>query len=374
MSNEAGTGSAGMLPLRNYSVQGQQESLERAEVEIARLKGVIEQLEAAEREGVSVSWGDIIQIPREKLVPFDGNHRKYFDPEKLENLRKSVEKSGINIPLFVRQIEEERYQVIAGERRYRVAEILELPEVPCIVRDIRDEDALELSLTDNFLREDPNPLEKTRGLMRLLDVKLGGVGEEGIISLLKEMRAKQEGERRRSGSVHNVVHDNREHLVIDTLERVGSLTWRAFLTHYVPTLNLPDTIKVAIGEGKIQYTKALAIAKIEDVEERDRLLEQAISDDLPLSAIKEQVMLIGKRHSRAGESQVDLGKQVAALSKRFGKGQAKYREMGGEAKKLADKCQRKLAAIAKAQQEFIQLATDLEKLGSEHADSQAIEE
>jgi ParB family transcriptional regulator, chromosome partitioning protein len=94
--------------------------------------------------------------------------RSRFREEPLEELARSIRVSGIVQPLVVRRIGN-RFQLIAGERRWRAAQRAELPRVPVIIRDVPEEKALEMTLVENLQREDLNPLEQARAFKRLTD-------------------------------------------------------------------------------------------------------------------------------------------------------------------------------------------------------------
>ncbi|WP_048753389.1 ParB/RepB/Spo0J family partition protein, partial [Crocosphaera watsonii] len=108
--------------------------------------------------------------------------RRYFDPEKLEQLADSIRKFGIIEPLLVRQ-KGSSYFLVAGERRYRAAKMADLKTVPVVVRELSDEEALAVALVENLVREDLNPVEETEGILCLLALELQ-ISVEEVKSLL----------------------------------------------------------------------------------------------------------------------------------------------------------------------------------------------
>ncbi|GAB4165147.1 MAG: ParB/RepB/Spo0J family partition protein [Rhodocyclaceae bacterium] len=92
-----------------------------------------------------------------------------MDAQSLEELAASIRSQGIMQPILVRPLEQDRFEIIAGERRWRAARIAGLAEVPALVRDIPDQAALAMSLIENIQRENLNPLEEAAGLQRLID-------------------------------------------------------------------------------------------------------------------------------------------------------------------------------------------------------------
>ncbi|PKM11528.1 MAG: chromosome partitioning protein ParB [Gammaproteobacteria bacterium HGW-Gammaproteobacteria-3] len=112
---------------------------------------------------------DLQQLPIEWLQRGKYQPRKDIDPEKIQELAESIKAQGIIQPLVLRQIDTEKYEIIAGERRWRAAQLAGLHEVPVIIRDIDDRAAMAIALIENIQREDLNPLEEAEAFKRLLD-------------------------------------------------------------------------------------------------------------------------------------------------------------------------------------------------------------
>ena len=103
------------------------------------------------------------------LQPGKYQPRTRMDPGSLEELAASIRAQGLIQPISVRPVGPSRYEIIAGERRWRAARLAGLAEVPVLIRDIPDDAALALSLIENIQREDLNPLEEAAGIQRLID-------------------------------------------------------------------------------------------------------------------------------------------------------------------------------------------------------------
>jgi ParB family chromosome partitioning protein len=103
------------------------------------------------------------------LQPGKYQPRTRMDPGSLEELAASIKAQGLIQPISVRPVGAGRYEIIAGERRWRAAQIAGLAEVPVLIRDIPDDAALAMSLIENIQREDLNPLEEAAGIQRLID-------------------------------------------------------------------------------------------------------------------------------------------------------------------------------------------------------------
>lgn len=127
----------------------------------------------------SASAGNDLQrtLPVTQLVPGKYQPRTQMDDAALHQLAASIRAQGVMQPILVRRLptgglsslDGDRYEIIAGERRWRAATLAELNEVPVLIRDIPDEQALVMSLIENIQRENLNPLEEAQGLQRLVD-------------------------------------------------------------------------------------------------------------------------------------------------------------------------------------------------------------
>ncbi|THF60175.1 ParB/RepB/Spo0J family partition protein [Pseudothauera rhizosphaerae] len=140
-----------------------------------KLKGLgrgLDALLAANRDD-DVEQGELQTLRAELLQPGKYQPRTRMDPGSLEELAASIKAQGVMQPILVRPLPavdgSPRYEIIAGERRWRAARIAGLADVPCLVRDIPDEAALAMSLIENIQREDLNPLEEAGGIQRLID-------------------------------------------------------------------------------------------------------------------------------------------------------------------------------------------------------------
>ncbi len=104
-----------------------------------------------------------------QLQPGKYQPRSFMDESALQTLADSIKNQGIMQPILVREIGEDKFEIIAGERRWRASQIAGLVEVPVLVREIADESALAMALIENIQRENLNPLEEAQGIKRLID-------------------------------------------------------------------------------------------------------------------------------------------------------------------------------------------------------------
>jgi ParB family chromosome partitioning protein len=116
----------------------------------------------------------LLRLPLDILQRGRYQPRSHMDPEALKDLAASIRSQGVVQPIVVRPIEAttptggQRYEIVAGERRWRAAQLAELEDIPAIVRDVPDETAISVALIENIQREDLNPLEEARALERLI--------------------------------------------------------------------------------------------------------------------------------------------------------------------------------------------------------------
>ena len=123
-----------------------------------------------EAGGSAIGGGRFPQtLPVEHLRPGKYQPRHHFDQAAIDDLAQSIREKGIIQPLVVRQLSEKTYEIIAGERRWRAAQAAMLHEVPVVVRELNDTEALELALIENLQRQDLTPLEEAEGFSRLMD-------------------------------------------------------------------------------------------------------------------------------------------------------------------------------------------------------------
>ncbi|BAZ36692.1 ParB-like partition protein (plasmid) [Calothrix sp. NIES-4101] len=270
---------------------------------------------------IEVPWDTtgIKNADSSQTIPLDQIHlpptqpRRYFDSEALKQLTESIKQHGILQPLLVRLIDGEKHELVAGERRYRAAKEIGLKEVPVVIRELDDNAAFQLALIENLLREDLNPVDETEGILQLLALKLNRsineippllrrlqhdrkaaskssnnvIGKDGSDNLsadnnviIKDQKNKQDGS--------NVVNPDMK-IVEEVFEGLGLMTWESFANNRLPLLNLPEDILEALRKGSIEYTKARAIATIQDKDERITFLEEAINKNWSLSEIKQYI-------------------------------------------------------------------------------------
>jgi ParB family chromosome partitioning protein len=109
----------------------------------------------------------LLEIAR--IAPHPDQPRRHFDAQALDELAESIRARGVIQPIIVRPTGGDRYQIVAGERRWRAAQKAQLHQIPAIVRDFSETETLEIALVENIQREDLNPIEEAQAYRRLID-------------------------------------------------------------------------------------------------------------------------------------------------------------------------------------------------------------
>ena len=138
-----------------------------------KMKGLGRGLDALLSGSDTKPEDELRNLPVDRMKPGKYQPRTHMDQDSLAELATSIKAQGIMQPILVRAINNtpgaERYEIVAGERRWRAAQLAGLSEVPVLVRSIPDEQALAMALIENIQRENLNPLEEAQGLQRLID-------------------------------------------------------------------------------------------------------------------------------------------------------------------------------------------------------------
>ena len=138
---------------------------------VAKKRGLGRGLEALlpKKEKVAPLKTGLEEIPIEFIQPGKYQPRTYFAEDSIAELSDSIKAQGVIQPIVLRPIADDRYEIIAGERRWRAAQLAGIDKIPAVIRTVDDESALAMSLIENIQREDLNPLEEATALKRLID-------------------------------------------------------------------------------------------------------------------------------------------------------------------------------------------------------------
>jgi ParB family chromosome partitioning protein len=183
---------------------------------------------------------EMVDIELDLIEPNTLQPRTNFDETRLEELAQSIRANGIIQPLLVRRVENGKYQLIAGERRWRAAQRAGLQNVPCVVKDIPDDKILELALIENIQRQELNAIEEALAYKRLIE----------SLGLTQEMVA----------------------------QRVGRD--RTFITNYLRLLRLPEEIQRMVEFEKISMGHARALLGVDDPIIQRKLADKIIAHGL----------------------------------------------------------------------------------------------
>ncbi|MCP5395686.1 MAG: ParB/RepB/Spo0J family partition protein [Sphingomonadaceae bacterium] len=129
----------------------------------------------------------LAQLSVAAIEPLPGQPRKYFDEEALAELAASIEQRGVIQPVIVRPLAGGRYQLVAGERRWRAAQKARLHEIPALIRDLSEREVMALALIENIQREDLNPVEEARAYHRLSEDE--GLTQAEIAKMVDKSRS-----------------------------------------------------------------------------------------------------------------------------------------------------------------------------------------
>ncbi|ADH86685.1 ParB/RepB/Spo0J family partition protein [Desulfurivibrio alkaliphilus] len=198
--------------------------------------------------------------PLQAIVPNPHQPRKKVDDGALAQLAESIREKGVLLPLVVRRLDDERYEIIAGERRWRAAGLAGLAEVPVLIKDVSPQDQLELALVENIQRQDLNPLEEAEAYLRL-------VQEYG---LTQEEVARRVGKER--STVANALRINQ----------------------------LPDFAKDDLAAERISMGHARVLLGLQDEQQMRQLRDEIISKGLSVRQAEEAARRRKKRSSAGG--------------------------------------------------------------------------
>ena len=243
----------------------------------------------------------VAELVSTKNIKTRSQPRRYFDPEKLEQLIQSVKQHGILEPLLVRPIPKNQYELVAGERRYRAAVALKLEQVPVVIKELSEQEALQVTLVENLQREDLNPVEETEGILQLLSLNLDSTELESRQLLYQMKNAAEKKKDQDSKQIQpqlslrdNVIpnSDNEAQQTVQSVFGMIGQNWYSFTCNRLPLLNLPEDVLEVLRQGKIEYTKVKAIASLKEESARKELMAEAIAKSLSLREIKERIKAV----------------------------------------------------------------------------------
>ncbi len=205
---------------------------------------------------------EVIEVPVEAISPNPGQPRTSFDDGALAALADSISASGVVQPLIARELSDKSYELIAGERRWRAAQIAGLEQVPVILRDSDEAARMEVALIENMVREDLNPIDEARACAALIE----------DLGLSKE----------------------------DLGKRVGRS--RPQISNLIRLLDLPDEVQGLLEAGELTEGHGKAILRVQDHSGRRELARAVVAGGWSVRRTEEEAIRIEESPGRAGES------------------------------------------------------------------------
>ena len=221
--------------------------------------------------------------------------RVHFEPESLQELADSIRAQGVVQPIVVRPREGGRFELIAGERRWRATQLAGLSEIPAVIKDLDDQSAAAVSLIENIQRENLNPLEESRALQRLIDE-------------------------------FSMTHQQ----VAETVSRS-----RAMVTNLLRLKDLNEDVKRLVDERQIEMGHARALLAITGTEQ-SQLAHKVASKGLSVREterlVKHYLDSMGKPRSTSSKQDQDIKRLADNLSERLGASVDIQSKSGGKGK------------------------------------------
>lgn len=208
--------------------------------------------------------GKISTLKLSLIDPKSDQPRKYFDKEALEQLANSILENGLLQPILVREYGDSRYQIIAGERRFRASKLAGLSEIPAIVLDKDDRKTAEIALIENVQREDLNPIEEAMGYKALADDY--GMTQEELS------------------------------------EKVGKS--RSAIANSMRLLDLPDEILTLVASKELSAGHARTLLGVKDRDDMILLAQHVVENDISVRVLEEEVKRINKPKREEPEEEV----------------------------------------------------------------------
>ncbi len=188
---------------------------------------------------------DIIEIPLTEIRSNPYQPRKEFDEQSLREFAESIKEHGVIQPIIVKK-SIKGYELIAGERRTRASKMAGKDTIPAIIRELSDDDMMEIALIENIQREDLNPIEEAEAFSKIIETS----------NITQEEAARKFGKS------------------------------RSYITNILGLLSLPEKTKKYVQEGKITMGHARVLSKLSDPEQIDALADQIIEDGLSVREIE----------------------------------------------------------------------------------------
>jgi|SRR5690625_432550 len=197
----------------------------------------------------SLPVDEIIQLPVNEIIPNRYQPREIFNDEKIQELAQTIRTHGMIQPIIVRKLEDDRYELIAGERRWRAIQFLEWENIPAIIRDMTDTETASVALIENLQREELTVIEEANAYQQLIEMH----------SLTQEALA----------------------------QRLGKS--QSTIANKIRLLKLPQPVQQALLDQTITERHARALTRLKDEETQLKILEKIINEQLNVRQTEEAI-------------------------------------------------------------------------------------
>lgn len=233
----------------------------------SRLSGLVEGVDSLTQPASTT-------LPLSQLQPGQFQPRSFFAPEALDELARSVKEQGVLQPLLVRPLGGGKFEIVAGERRWRAAGQAGLDEVPVLIRALSDTEARMAAAVENLQRENLNVIEEVRARLQVAAAILEVPEKDAVARMFALDR-----------------HPGADAGQIERLDTafgaLGGETWHSFIRNRAAVLNLPEDVQSAV-RGGLDYRKALIVGRVGKAAERARLTALA-RDGATVQALRTMV-------------------------------------------------------------------------------------
>jgi ParB family chromosome partitioning protein len=213
----------------------------------------------------------VVSLPIDSLYPNPNQPRRIFSSDSLTELSKSIQEKGIIQPLIVRPKSSGLYEIIAGERRWRAAQLIGYSMIPCLIKDINEAESLELALIENIQREDLNALDTAEAYEKLID----------YFSYTQETLSQKIGKDRSS------------------------------ITNYLRLLKLPDPVKQLLREEKISMGHAKVLLSLDDMQAQLAASQKVVTKKISVRDLEKIVQNF--RSNKVSRKQTSTGSAPSSL-------------------------------------------------------------
>ncbi len=228
-----------------------------------------------EPDGSKNAQTDVAHIPIDSLVPNPFQPRRLFSQESLSDLSNSIKEIGVIQPLIVRSKDNDRYEIVAGERRWRAAKMAGFSSVPVVVREVSDAESLEIALIENLQRENLNPLDTAQGYETLIQ-KFAYTHENLALRIGKD---------------------------------------RSNITNHLRLLKLPDSIKDDLRNERLSMGHARTLLAVDHLPTQLNLSRRIVRRKLTVRELERIISNLRKKQAAIHESAKAVDPELADLQK-----------------------------------------------------------